>query len=710
MKDFLITGCTNYIKDDMLENLNGDVRVVIAGKDCVHRPGKRSYRVQPGEDSFSRLFDAYSFSAVLFVSGFVDGRDDDADETGGLEKALLQAIHAHVDKFILFSSEESQNYVSVVGKGAVELSRDYSQSLSLRAAQTEALCRFYADRTSLKTIILRLPHLADSSNRNNFLGDCFRQLEEKKKVILPYRAQDRLDFISQRDLADLVSRIVEEDDDDSDTFQVCSGYCHTFGDLETLFRHIDPQVKILYENRADAVSREEYPHRLRREYGWIPKEDVMEQVLSLYDTYRKENGKGRTTLRGWIEVLLNGGSRLTGYLEMAVGFLLSEFLHYLIGNDVYFRFVDVRLFFIVIMGTVHGIRIGVCSAILSCIALLIQYLNQGADWTLLFYNVENWIPFMIYIMAGSVTGYVKNKKMEEIRFSQEEYGLLRDKYVFLNEVYQSAIENKGEYKKQILGFKDSFGRIFDAVQKLDHVVPQGIFLEALLTMEDILENHNIAIYSVDQYERFGRLVVCSNRLRSRLAKSVVLEEIGELFRTVKAGEVYKNTGLEENSPVYANGIFRDGRLVLFIVIYDVSPEQYGMNYMNMFRILCGLVQTSFLRALEYTELTEQQIYYPGTNVMHTERFMEILSVQEEMKEKQIAEYVLVRMEETDKKMVSETLSRMIRTADVIGEGPDGGLYLLLTQVNRENFRFVEARLASTGLHYYVTEKVGGSVE
>lgn len=120
-----------------------------------------------------------------------------------------------------------------------------------------------------------------------------------------------------------------------------------------------------------------------------------------------------------------------------------------------------------------------------------------------------------------------------------------------------------------------------------------------------------------------------------------------------------------------------------------------------------LVQTAFLRALEYTELTEEQTYYPDTNVMRSNRFMELLSVQEEMKERLIAEYVLVRLDETDKQKVSNTLSRIVRTTDIIGEGSDGRLYLLLTQANRENFRFVENRLAATGLRYRVTEKVGG---
>lgn len=706
MKELLITGYTNCIKADMLKGLNDDIRTVIAGSGCAYRPGKGSYRTHPGEDAFNQLFDVYSFSAVLFISGFVDGGTGYPDELRELEKALLQSSHAHVDKFIFLSSEESGNYVPVIGPGGNELERDYCRGNSLRAGQEEALCRFYGAKTSLKVIILRLPYLADSSNDNNFLGSVFQQLLQKKKVMLPYRVQDRIDFISQRDLAALMNRLVEEEDDESGEFLVCSGYHHTFGDLEAILRAIDPQIRVLYENYADVIEREDYPNELRRQYGWIPREDVMEQILGLYENYVKHTGKTKKTLGGLANILLDRGGRLTAYIELVACFILSEFLHRLLGNDVYFRFVDVRLFFIIIMGTVHGLRAGAIAASLSCIALFQQYLSQGVDWTLLFYNVENWIPFMVYIMAGSITGYVKNKKTEEIRFTQEEHNLLRDKYIFLNEVYQSAMENKGEYKKQILGFKDSFGRIFDAVQKLDHVLPQGIFLEALLIMEDILENHSIAVYSVDRNERFGRLVTCSNLLRSRLPKSVVLEEISELFHTIKAGKVYKNTQMTEDMPVYANGIFRDNRLVLYVVIYEVNPEQYGMNYMNMFRILCGLTQTALLRALEYSELTEQQFYYKNTNVMGTERFMEILSIQEEMQEKQVAEYVLVQLDETDKQKVSEALSRLIRAADVIGEGPDGKLYLLLIQANRESFRFVESRLAATGLSFHVVEKAG----
>lgn len=708
MKDILITGCTRFLKKELFENLGDEIRAMIADGSEVHADGSkgRIYRYGPGDASFAKLFDVYSFEAVVFVSGYVDGGKGLDNECRDLERTFLQAAHAHVNKVIILTSVESQNYIPVIGTSGLEMGKDYYQSKSLRAEQTEEICRFFSRTTSLKIITLRLPYLADSVNDQNFLGNIFSQAYHNEKVLLPYREGDRLDIVSMSDLGDLLRRVVEEEEDESGSWMVSSGYHHTFGDLAAVLKLVNQNIRIIYENLADVINWEAYPYSLRKRYGWIPKEDVMEQLLPLYTQYCHSSGNRKGGIARWFQSFLEGRKGILKYLEVAVVFVFSEILHHLAGNNIYFQFVDVRLLFVVVMGTVYGIWIGVLAGVLACIALLLQYLQSGMAWTVLFYNVENWIPFTVYLMAGSATGYVKNKKTEEIKFAKEEYNLLHDKYLFLNEVYQSAVENKGEYKKQILSFKDSFGRIFDAVQKLDHVLPQGIFLEAILIMEDILENHSIAIYSVDQYERFGRLVACSEQMRSKLPKSAVLGEIGDLFAAVKRGEVYKNTSMEEGRPVYANGIFRDGRLVLFVVIYYVDAEQYGMSYMNLFRILCGLVQTAFLRALDYTELAQSKIYYPGTNVMHTERFMEILSVQEEMQEKKVAEYVLVQLGEKDKQKVSDILSGMIRTADVIGEGADGRLYLLLTQANRDSFRFIESRLAGTGLTYQTVEKVG----
>lgn len=49
---------------------------------------------------------------------------------------------------------------------------------------------------------------------------------------------------------------------------------------------------------------------------------------------------------------------------------------------------------------------------------------------------------------------------------------------------------------------------------------------------------------------------------------------------------------------------------------------------------------------------------------------------------------------------------MIRASDVLGTDEDGNIYLLLVQMNRENFRIVGDRLNGKGMKYQIVEAVG----
>ena len=122
---------------------------------------------------------------------------------------------------------------------------------------------------------------------------------------------------------------------------------------------------------------------------------------------------------------------------------------------------------------------------------------------------------------------------------------------------------------------------------------------------------------------------------------------------------------------------------------------------------CGiiLVQTSFLRALDFEELQEASIYYPGTQVIYPERFSQLVNIQSDMKDAGVADYVLIRFEQTDKKQVSEALAGTIRATDTLGAGEDGRLYLLLTQMNSKNFSVVAKRLEANGLGFEITEEI-----
>ncbi len=707
MATVLITGKTQLFTPGMLERMAAEHVVVVAGEDAAYRGKARNihvYQATAMEESFGQLFDVYTFDAVWYVSGYADGGEGSFGEVQTLERALNQSASSRVGKFVLLSTVNTQNYFRRNSSLEDSTRRVYPDSGVFNAAQMEALGSFFAEKTGMKVITLWLPYVADLVNDGNFLGELFRKVARKEPIAFPHGPEDRLDILSAQDLLALLVQITGETEDDTGGYFALSGYAHTYGELEAALRDIDPQVQIRYEGRPDDIDMPAYPEPLRRRYGFVPVEDVLPALRDYYDrfvdqVYSRQEGF-------WRRVLKRLGSKAFKYFELIVFFLLTELIARFTSDSVYFRFVDVRLAYIVIMGTIHGMQMGILAAVLEAVVLVFQYIGMGISGTLLFYNIENWIPFVVYMMAGSIPGYVRDKNTEELNFNQKEYDLLRNKYMFLSNAYYGAIQNKGEFKRQILGFKDSFGKIFDAVQKLDNELPQSVFLEGLKVLEEILENRSVAIYTVDSWQRFGRLVACSGSLLSRLAVSLPLEDYGEMYEAVKNGRVWRNIELREDQPAYACAVFREGAVVMLVVLWEASNEQYGNHYTNIFQILCGLVQTSFLRAMEYEQLRHDQTTLPGTRAVNAQRFDQLVQVQEEMREAGAAEYTLLRFADRDPVRVSEQLTGMVRGSDTLGQGADGRMYLLLTQVNEANLGIVTRRLEDRGIAYERVEKVG----
>lgn len=706
MVNVLICGDAELFAEEVLRRLAERYRVIAAGDLTLSEKNKniKIYHTSPQEEQFHQLFDVYSFQAVYYFSGYADGGDGIFGESQQLEQVIRECGRSRVEKLIVLSTVESQNFVAQYGKQGELLGREYATDRAFQAAQLEALCQYYAERMKVHTVLLRVPYLAGRINKGNFLGRTFQNMYEKKKVVFPCHAGDPIDFLSFRDLAELLRRITDETEDEDGVFSAVSGYRYTYAELEEMLRLCVPGLRAGYENRPYMAEFPEYPQELREQYGFIPVDNIMENIGQYYRVFVREVLGAREGIGEKLWAALSAAGRgLFKYAELILFFFAVEFLSRYTSESVYFKFVDVRILYIVIMGTIYGMRAGLVASLLECAALLREYSVIGMSGTLIFYNIENWIPFVVYLMAGSISGYISDKRRDALSFSKREYALLRDKYLFLLDVYHGAMENKGEYRRQILGFKDSFGKIFDAVQKLDNELPESIFFEGLKVLEDILENRSIAIYTLDSWQRYGRLAVCSNAQLTKLTKSIKIAEYQQMYDVASSGGVWKNTELVQDLPMYACGIFREEKMALLVVIWKVEPEQYGMHYMNIFKILCGLVQTSFLRAMEYERLSESRIYYPDTHIVYPERMRQLAQVQEAMREAGVADYVLLRFEDKDKKKIDEAVTGIIRASDILGTDEEGNVYLLLVQMNRKNFSIVGKRLEERGLAYDLIE-------
>ena len=109
---------------------------------------------------------------------------------------------------------------------------------------------------------------------------------------------------------------------------------------------------------------------------------------------------------------------------------------------------------------------------------------------------------------------------------------------------------KKRYKKQILGSKDSFGKIFDITRKLDIVQPEELFIETMHIMEEVLENETFAFYSLSQKNGYGRLEAASPKSQGMYSASVRLSEYTLALETLEKAGMGKSGFYKRLSHVY----------------------------------------------------------------------------------------------------------------------------------------------------------------
>ena len=140
----------------------------------------------------------------------------------------------------------------------------------------------------------------------------------------------------------------------------------------------------------------------------------------------KENSSEKTSAGKMASGYLKQfGKAAATVLDLVVMFVIAEYLARITSDSVYFKIVDVRLLFVILMGVMHGLMIGTVAAVLECVMLVIRYSAIGISGLLLFYNVENWIPFVYYLTAGIICGYTHQKHVQQMKSVSTENDLIR---------------------------------------------------------------------------------------------------------------------------------------------------------------------------------------------------------------------------------------------------------------------------------------------
>lgn len=683
----LLVGNTGYITNKFVEEAFPESLVMVMGDTSIRKNRKKNLFVRPfvkNEKELKDIFSTYDFEQIIYFSNYLSFHGETYGEAEMLRK-ILQLCRGKRNMRIVYLTGPERLYDVPTGK-------------TLLVSEMENLSREYAKLYKTTVKIIRSPYLYSEQYEKDFLNTVFREISAEQKITFQEDESQRMFFLSMQDLAELMYKIFDNWDEKEEILNIADVFDHCFKDLGDKLTELCPHLKVSYARHSIMENMLKDDKIIRYKYGWFPKISILEELPELYEHYQERNNikAGRLDI---IKHILSKYKTVVRAVEFAAFFILFELLNGISGNQAQFKMIDLRLLFVVLFGSMYGINYGIAAAAAESLSLIRAFEAEGSSWYVLFYEPSNWIPFIFYFAVGAICGYIRMKNKNNVQFIKEENDLLQEKFLFTREMYQEAIEDKNLYKKQILGSKDSFGKIFDITRKLDVIQPQELYIETIRVLEDVLENKTFGLYTLNRENGYGRLETASAQVQGNYPNSIKLSEYSAAMEELENGNVWANREFLENYPMYMAGIRKNGELVMLICIQQVSREQMSLYFLNLFKILSGLVETSLLRALEYQKAVEYRQYVKGTHILKTEYFEERLKVQHDMREQKLASYVLLKVEYSEMSLqkADEILRSKVRENDVWGISESKELYLMLVQTDKEALPNILARLKQAGL-------------
>ncbi len=693
--DILFSGNLSVLSSDLFKNISDEYKCILFGDWEKRDKNKNIFHYAPTEDEHEveKIFTTFDFEVAVYVSRALDGRKRIFDELQKIESILYECKKHEIKKFIYITTNDMQ-----ISEGD-EAAKEDSRYILLHSC--EELCRTFAKKDWLDVIVMRVPYIYGMENRKNYLCEWVRTAAKGKKVMLPGNRGTATDFLCDEDLGILISRIIDEPPEKEFVEMNLSGENeYKMSEVQELIEQNFSRAEVELRTEWGCVPKLVKNDIARKEYGWYPTHVFKDDFESIAKSVEEQEikAKKRNLLKERYRKFAKS-IRITS--EVTVTFAIAELLNYLLKDNVIVNFMDFRIIAVVIMGTMNGLIAGVAAAALACLGYIAGNV-WGIQWQILFYNVQNWIPFASYLLLGSISGYIRDKHNDMIQYEKEEFELLEQKYVFLTELYNRVLENKDRFNSQIISYKNSFGKLYAVVKQLNTTFPEEVFYKAVSVLEDMLENHSVAIYSMAGDSDFARLNVCSKGLSNELGKSVKLSDYPELYQNLKENKVFINTGYIKGCPQYATPIFKDGTLLGMIVLMYADNKQMTMEFSNEFTIITKLIRDSIIRAMEFDSLTGKVVL--GTQILKKDAFAQILAVRKRMNEKQYTNYTLLKIGDRDKRNImelSEMIEGIVRNNDILGLGEDEELYLLLSQTKADDIGVIAKRLNERGINFEI---------
>lgn len=484
--EVLLVGNTDFITKQWIQHAFPRDHVVIAEREGTVDGNDRLRIVNMSDaNTLAETLTTYEFDRIVFFSENLTPRSDRDGDLGTLRR-FLHAIRNRQTQMLMVSGPESE--FTYPENADV---RDTSKSLMSRAS--EELCLYYARTYRLEAKIIRCPYLyaPERNGATAYFGRLFEQASAGS-ISFREREQQQTCFLCADDLAELIYRMFDDWTAESDIFHVPNVFNFTYGDLADVISAAFPGLSVTFGKDRP----QHYPaddHVLRLRYGWSPRYSLKQDLHLVLQRWKEARAQEQSEKHPIWDFLRNHSKPWIAF-EICVTFILEELLRTAVQGDSQLGTVDLRLFFVVIVGTMYGMNAGVFAAALACAGMALSYASNGASFAPLFYDTSNWLAFVVYFVAGAVCGYVQMRNRENLRFMRDENSLLRERLAFLRDLYDDVLDDRRMLRGQIIGRRDSLGKMYAMTRELDEVLPRKLYHATIRIMQDTLGGDSFGIY------------------------------------------------------------------------------------------------------------------------------------------------------------------------------------------------------------------------
>lgn len=637
------------------------------------------------------LFKSYSFGMIVYFSKALDGAGRFYDELEDLEENLFLANKYKVPVFTQIVTndiyrENKENSIA-------------SRNRRMLLLTGERMGYISASNDGVKVVTLRVPRLYSHRENAWELSLWVKELIKNSRVDFSGAKDEDTDFLNDEDLGELILRIADlSPASDYTEMNLSGGNECNLEQIADCFKEAYADLKDYYDNKTYVQPVIKKDEQARKGYGWYPKHNIRKEIPEIIEKQQNDHEKNIIKRKRLEKIRKFTDATRVGFEIIAMA-CLAEWLNKITSGNAILGFIDFRIIAVVIIGSMNGLMPGLMSASFASIAYLLIS-HKTLSWQMLLLNVQNWLPFVSYFLLGAVTGYGKDKHSDEVKEAAQERKVLEKKYEFLNKTYQDVLESVERKKSQIIGYTDSYGKIYGAIKKLDLMSPEEVYFEGVQVLENLLDNDSIAIYNVFENKIFARLAVCSKKENGNLAKSFDLREFPEMTEMLREGRSFINIKCLSSYPAYACPIMEKGKLKGIVEIVNAEDYQMNNEFHNKLYIISRLISSSLMKAIDEQEKTER--FIEGTHVLNKENFARTLSIYKQMNLRNFADYTLIRLIPVRPEVdiyspdaigqVENSLSGIIRNNDIIGIGEDDTMWILLLQTGKAGAAKVKERL------------------